>query len=75
MTVSITPSDHNSALHNGGLVEEHGNTPRGQLAQGIVTFLLSDSDFCDVIFFSFNVFHHPSLDSCDLCSCLIGAQT
>ncbi|XP_028412820.1 RING finger protein 150-like [Dendronephthya gigantea] len=33
VTVSITPSDHNSALHNGGLVEEHGSISRGQLVQ------------------------------------------
>ena len=34
MTVSFTPNDHGSALHNGGLVEEVGQPGvRGQLTQ------------------------------------------
>lgn len=37
MTVSITPNDHNSALHNGGLAEELGGVPRGQVNQGILS--------------------------------------
>ncbi|CAB4015741.1 E3 ubiquitin- ligase RNF130 [Paramuricea clavata] len=35
VTVSITPNDHNSALHNGGLAEELGGVPRGQVNQGL----------------------------------------
>jgi hypothetical protein len=39
VTVSITPNDHSNALHNDGLVEEHGGTPRGQPNQGKSTLL------------------------------------
>ena len=34
MTVSITPNDHNGALHNDGLAEDHGSLPRAQANQG-----------------------------------------
>lgn len=40
MNVSITANDHNSAVHNGGLVDELNGMPRSPINPGIEYYIL-----------------------------------